>query len=103
MRVVKATATIPPNLLRAVLPSIITITLVHLGMLRRGLLCHLLRTRAASQAVGDQAQLALTIVARPYLSSAASISSASRSGLSPSYSTLVSGCRRVVAILKSQS
>jgi len=31
--VVKATATIPPKLLRAIVPSVITITLVHLEML----------------------------------------------------------------------
>jgi len=73
-----------------------------------GLLYGLLRPRAA-QAVGNQAQLALKefdpcehrrLLPRPYLSSAASISSASRSGLSPSYSTLVSGCRRGGSLLE---
>src|SRR5262249_55593928 len=67
-----------------------------------GLLYDLLRPRAGKQSAirrsspskeFDPCEIG-RLLPRPYLSSAASISSASRNGLSPSYSILVSGRRR---------
>src|SRR5262249_705556 len=73
-----------------------------------GLLYDLLRPRAGRQSAirrrlpskeFDPCEIG-RLLPRPYLSSAASISSASRSGLSPSYSILVSGCRRGGSLLE---